>query len=114
MGEPPAPFVGAWPTDDGTRFRVWAPEAAAVHVRLHDAGGDTALEREPGGYWITTLRGVGPGRRYSFVLDAGPPRPDPASLAQAEGVHGPSLVVEPAFAWTDADWVPPDLLDSVF
>jgi maltooligosyltrehalose trehalohydrolase len=45
------------------------------------------------------------GRRYAFRLDDGPERPDPCSLWQPEGVHGPSAVVRPdRFSWSDGGW----------
>ena len=49
-----------------------------------------------------TADGAGPGARYGFSLDGGPPRPDPRSPSQPDGVDGLSAVVDhDAFAWTD-------------
>ena len=57
------------------------------------------------GYFEATVSGVEPGDRYFYVLDEEKVRPDPASRFQAEGVHGPSVVVDPhAFRWTDHEW----------
>ena len=39
---------------------------------------------------------VQPGTRYFYVLDGERRRPDPASRAQPEGVHGPSQVIDPS------------------
>ncbi len=45
------------------------------------------------------------GDRYAYVLDGGPPIPDPVSHFLPEGVHGPSEIVDPAaFHWTDDAW----------
>jgi maltooligosyltrehalose trehalohydrolase len=64
-----------------------------------------ALEPAPRGYHVGVLDDVPVGTRYLLRLDDGPERPDPASRCQVEGVHGPSMVVEPGFPWTDAGWL---------
>jgi maltooligosyltrehalose trehalohydrolase len=57
------------------------------------------------GYFWHTQPEVPPGQRYAYQLDGGPERPDPCSLWQPEGVHGPSAVVRPdRFRWTDHGW----------
>jgi maltooligosyltrehalose trehalohydrolase len=104
------PFLGAWADPEGTRFRVWAPEAHRVEVILD---GEHDLLATDDGYWEGHLAGVGPGATYWYQLDGGAVLPDPASMAQPDGVHGPSAVVEPSFAWTDEGFVPPSLEDSV-
>lgn len=54
------------------------------------------------------------GTRYLLSVDGGTPRPDPRSLRQPLGVHGPSEVVDvAAFAWTDGDWPGLDVLGKV-
>jgi maltooligosyltrehalose trehalohydrolase len=97
--------VGALYLDKvGCLFRVWAPRAGRVAVKILD--GDT-LDMRPsaGGYWEVTAEAVRPGRRYLFVLDGERERPDPASNFQPEGVRGPSAVVDHgAFEWQDDDW----------
>jgi maltooligosyltrehalose trehalohydrolase len=118
------PYLGAWPDPEGTRFRVWAPGAHRAEVVLADGGGSARAGGEgmgehdliatDRGYWEVHLPGVGPGTRYWYQLDGGALLPDPASMAQPEGVHGPSAVVEPAFAWTDDGFVAPTLEQSVF
>ena len=63
------------------------------------------MQPEEGGYHRHEEADVPEGRRYAFRLDGGPERPDPCSLWQPEGVHGPSAVVRPdRFAWTDGGW----------
>ena len=70
-------------------LRVWAPYASHV-----DAIVDGAWHRmrDAGFGW----RAVDVGRvdRYTFSLQGGPPRPDPRSRAQPEGVHAPSQWVD--------------------
>ena len=88
-------------------FRVWAPEAARVEVVVGPAGGDRTLTMDPagGGWWAATIDAAGPGTDYRFVLDGGPPRPDPRSQWQPQGVDGPSRVVDHGeFEWTDRHW----------
>jgi len=55
------------------------------------------------GFFEATVEGIGAGARYWYVLDGERRRPDPASRALPEGVHGPSEVVDArAFAWKHA------------
>lgn len=88
------------------RFRVWAPEKSEVALLLvSPVGRRVPMTKDIGGYWEAAVEGVHPGARYFFEVDGGPPRPDPASRYQPEGVHGPSEVVDPEeFIWTDKRW----------
>jgi len=87
------PWLGAVPDSSGTRFRVWAPKAQSLSVRI--AGGQAvSLLPEGEGYFAGRIEGVRPGARYLFRFPDGRERPDPASLQQPEGVHGPSEVVD--------------------
>ncbi len=89
--------------DGRCRFRVWAPHAERVEVRLGDR--IEPLAPEENGYHEAVLAGVPAGTRYVYRLDGSLERPDPASRFQPDGVHAPSAVVDPrAFAWTDAAW----------
>ncbi len=86
----------------GVEFRVWAPAAGRVSVRL--PGGDDELEPAGAGIWHGVVA-AGPGDDYRFVLDGGEAWPDPCSRWQPEGVRGPSRVLDlDAYTWTDADW----------
>lgn len=97
------------------RFLVWAPNAARVEVVLHHANAEAfLLEPIEQGYHCGSLAGVLPGNRYSLRLDGQTVRPDPCSQFQPEGVHGPSEVVDPRFAWTDEDWAGLPLEACVF
>jgi maltooligosyltrehalose trehalohydrolase len=98
----------------GTRFTVWAPNAASVHVHLHESGEQVGLEPVGGGYH-TALVPCGPGTGYGYVLDdRGSPLADPASRYQPEGVHGPSQVVDfDGFRWSDQGYHPAPWRDAV-
>ncbi len=99
--------LGARPDAEGTHFRVWAPQAGMVDVLIERAGAPTRepLQAQPDGLFEGTCAGVEPGDRYRFLLDGRGPFPDPASRFQPDGVHGASMVVDPAsFAWSDHGW----------
>jgi maltooligosyltrehalose trehalohydrolase len=91
------------------RFHVWAPNASRVQVHLLDPQERfIQMTSGPDGYWQTVAEDVSPGARYYYRLENGDgeskDRPDPASRYQPEGVHGPSQVANPHFAWDDACW----------
>ena len=94
----------------GVHYRVWAPARRQVDVAVEDGARGVRhvpLAREPGddGYWSGVVDDAGPGTRYKIRLDGGDSFPDPASRWQPDGVHGASVVVDPAaFAWTDDGW----------
>jgi hypothetical protein len=81
--------LGAVPVGEGeVEFRVWAPHARSVAVRL--GSGDAPLE--PGEVWQGRAAAK-PGDDYVFVVDGEELR-DPCSRCQPRGVLGPSRVVE--------------------
>jgi maltooligosyltrehalose trehalohydrolase len=84
--------LGARPIDDQlTEFRVWAPNAKTLFLRLGDV--DVPLDDE--GYGIfSTVQTAPPGTDYWFVAD-GAAAPDPASRWQPSGLRGPSRVFAP-------------------
>jgi maltooligosyltrehalose trehalohydrolase len=93
-------------------FRVWAPAASRVEVRLGSARIER-LAREEQGHFSAILDDVEAGTPYLFRIDGGPERPDPASRLQSSGVHGPSRVVDLGFDWQDAAWRGVPLTDYV-
>jgi maltooligosyltrehalose trehalohydrolase len=103
--------LGATPQDDGTvEFRVWAPEAERVAVRVGSA--DDELLDEGFGVRGAAVPAAA-GDDYWLVVD-GKRLPDPCSRWQPKGLRGPSRVLDPrAFAWTDEGWAGPDLADLV-
>src|SRR4051812_47109640 len=90
-----SPWLGAVPDRVGKRttFRVWAPRAKSLEVRI-DGGKTAAMKADGDGYYAATLDGVGAGARYFYRFPDASERPDPASLLQPDGVHGPSEVVD--------------------
>ena len=90
--------------DGSTRFRVWAPRHERVGLRIVGPEVRTlAMTPVADGYHDAVVDGAGRTGRYWYVLD-GVERADPASRWQPDGVHGPSAVVAPGFAWTDHAW----------
>jgi maltooligosyltrehalose trehalohydrolase len=84
--------LGAIPLGpDRVAFRVWAPNAESVSVRVRDA--DHPLERSDDGTWSADVS-ARTGDDYVFVLGDGRAVPDPCSRFQPGGVRGPSRVVD--------------------
>jgi maltooligosyltrehalose trehalohydrolase len=72
------------------------------------------MERDALGYFRAVVDGIDPGARYSYRLDQGDSRPDPASRFQPDGVHAASQVVDAAaFCWSDQAWKGVALRDTV-
>jgi maltooligosyltrehalose trehalohydrolase len=85
------------------RFEVWAPNPGRVELVVD--GRTVAMERDERAWWRADVEGAGPGSRYGFSLDGAPPRPDPRSMHQPDGVAGLSAVVDHgAFEWRDHRW----------
>ncbi|HVL03074.1 MAG TPA: 1,4-alpha-glucan branching protein GlgB, partial [Acidimicrobiales bacterium] len=97
----------------GTSFAVWAPSARAVRVVGDFNGWDGRLHpmRSLGssGVWELFLPEVGAGARYKFEIltQAGHLRlkADPLAFAAEPAPGTASVVVEPSYVWTDADWL---------
>jgi malto-oligosyltrehalose trehalohydrolase len=108
--------VGAICGKDGVFYRIWAPKARKVDVEITSREGVTRrleLKNRGRGYFEGHDPDGRAGDAYGFCL-GGPVLPDPASRAQADDVHGKSLVVDPgAYVWRDAGWRRPDFRDVV-
>lgn len=96
--------LGVTYASGSAHVRVWAPLAQSVALHLCDRDVTIPLQKD-GKYWQTLTNQLQEGDTYKFVLNDTIQRPDPASLAQPEGVHGPSQVVNlNTFTWTDSTW----------
>jgi maltooligosyltrehalose trehalohydrolase len=91
--------------DRRCEFTVWAPNAETVALQIvapkHQL---IPMQKQDQGYWQVTAPDIEPGTCYLYQLNGGETRPDPASFAQPEGVHGPSQVIDQDFTWKDHDW----------
>jgi 1,4-alpha-glucan branching enzyme len=100
------PF-GAELVAGGARFRLWAPDAGDVALRLEGPGPerDVAMQGGDDGWFSVVVPGARAGTRYRFAIDGETLVPDPASRFQPEGPHGPSEVIDPeAHEWSDTGW----------
>jgi malto-oligosyltrehalose trehalohydrolase len=97
------PFGASVIDANRTRFRLWAPVQREVSVQLE--GGERVSMRRDASGWFEAEAPCGAGTLYRYVLESGMAVPDPAARAQADDVHGPSLVVDPrAYRWDTVDW----------
>ncbi len=97
--------LGAVLSNDGVRFRVWAPKVASVSLVVTEESKEIRMDPDGNGYFTTFLDNVKPKTRYSYLLNGDQLRPDPVSRSQPEGFHGPSEVINPdEFKWQDQDW----------
>ncbi|MCB9948603.1 MAG: malto-oligosyltrehalose trehalohydrolase [Rhodospirillaceae bacterium] len=97
------PFGAEVVGDGAVRFRLWAPAQTAPVVVLED-GGEFPMAAAGDGYFEAAVPAAH-GSAYRYRLDNGFLVPDPASRAQGDDAHGPSLVVDPRrHAWQDGGW----------
>ena len=104
--QPPTP-LGAM-----DRYRVWAPSAGAVEIRVDG----TVHTMAPAGEGWFELSDPAPvaGARYAFRLDDGELwLPDPRSLSQPGGVHAASEVVDAQALAPSPGWEGRDLRGAV-
>ncbi|HEV7826435.1 MAG TPA: alpha-amylase family glycosyl hydrolase, partial [Mycobacteriales bacterium] len=89
---------------------VWAPEAS--RVRVVSGGTQHEMTSGDGGWWSVDLTGD---VDYAYLLDDDEtPVPDPRSIWQPHGVHGPTRRYDhDRFEWTDAAWTGRALPGSV-
>lgn len=96
-------------------IRLWAPQANAVTLLRGTGKAVEPLQQQAYGFWELSTNTLREGDTYQFQLDQKTRVPDPASLNQPEGVHGPSRVQDiEKFPWTDAAWVNPTLAEYIF
>jgi len=98
------PF-GAELEDGRVRFRLWAPGARTVGVKLIDAARVLAMQQSDDGWFELRTEAARAGHRYRYVIDDEIDVPDPAARFQPEDVHGPSEIIDAAaFDWADGEW----------
>lgn len=84
---------------------VWAPFAEQVTLHNETSGIALQMQKDVLGYWSLQTDRITKGDIYRFSLDNGERLPDPASLSQPMGVHGPSQAIDlHDFKWTDQHW----------
>jgi maltooligosyltrehalose trehalohydrolase len=86
------------------RFLLWAPLSKMVEIVVNEKQ-FLRPEMVGSGYWEVYTEGIKPGDTYQVKLDNRIIMPDPVSLSQPEGVHGPSRAVDmESFKWEDEQW----------
>jgi malto-oligosyltrehalose trehalohydrolase len=99
------PFGAELLLDGSVRFRVWAPEAAFLHLALEGSAERMPMARVDGGWHELVTAAATAGSLYRFVLPNGMQVPDPASRFQPRDVNGPSEVIDPAaYRWRSVAW----------
>jgi maltooligosyltrehalose trehalohydrolase len=98
---------GAEPLPEGgVRFRLWAPAAKRVDIKI----GPNFHEMSPAGegWYARVVEHAKAGTRYHYRIDGGPLVPDPASRFQPQDVDGASEVIDPRASrpgnWTTPPW----------
>ncbi|WP_111413973.1 malto-oligosyltrehalose trehalohydrolase [Billgrantia lactosivorans] len=91
-----------------TQFALWAPSAARVELEVEGLAAVAMTQAGEGRFVGEAPCDHGARYRFRVFLDETPEGvavPDPAARAQAGGIEGPSLVVDPyRHAWRHADW----------
>ncbi len=110
-------MLGASVGNRGCEFRVWAPHANRIEVRLLRRNTNAALElpmeRAGEGHFVLQASAE-PGDRYFYLLDQHQSVPDPVSRLLPQGVHGPTEILDPKqFTWSDTGWPGLPLKDYV-
>ncbi|MGW8194424.1 MAG: malto-oligosyltrehalose trehalohydrolase [Desulforhopalus sp.] len=102
------PFGTRIVPDDGVLFRLWAPGAQKVDLRLtpdEASPADFPMTARPGGWFVLHHKGARAGDRYQYRIDGGLLVPDPVSRRQDRDIHGASVICDPNdFAWHDLQW----------
>lgn len=94
------------------RFRVWAPRADSMSLKL----GERTLPMTAGqrGWWELEAEAAH-GSDYAYLINGEEPAlPDPRSLWQPQGLHGPSRRYDHSrFFWEDERWQAVPLASAV-
>src|SRR3981081_494194 len=107
-------FIGARLSKNGCRFRVYAPNAAAVHVvrEFNNWSQDPTnlLTKSNDDYWEGEVAGATKGQKYRYLLatqDGRPPlrKIDPAARDTVHSGLGDSnnggFIVDPSYPWAN-------------
>ncbi|NKF23109.1 malto-oligosyltrehalose trehalohydrolase [Solimonas marina] len=99
----PLPFGATVLDERRTRFRIWAPDEAQLQLEIEGQPPQPMTRSDDG--WFEAYGSCGAGACYHYRLDNGVAVPDPASRAQADDVHGDSVVIDPRdYDWQHPQW----------
>jgi len=101
-------MLGAQVNGNQTEFRIWAPFAERLTLRLLRRNGnrdDFPMQRSENGDFRLNAN-ASPGDKYFYLINDDPLQlPDPVSRFLPDGVHGPTAIVDPdSFRWSDQTW----------
>jgi maltooligosyltrehalose trehalohydrolase len=82
-----------FPPGETPVVRVWAPRARQMAMEI-DGKKNIRLQKKGDGWWEVSCPELQHGDRYVFCINGRSRYPDPASLSQPVGVHGPSACVD--------------------
>lgn len=94
--------MGAIPHENGCTFRVWAPHADTVSVRVKSENAPLVLEPEGNGVWAGNSRDARPGDTYKFIITHGADifeRIDPYAREVTNSVGEGVIIDSDAFDW---------------
>lgn len=102
---------GAFCRGGATIFRVYAPHAPSVRIRLYDEAEELLCEapmiKNSSGEWETSFEALPAGQRYHYIVD-GKVKIDPFSrsfIPSASEDKAPySVVSKSSFEWSDDSW----------
>jgi maltooligosyltrehalose trehalohydrolase len=89
------PFGCELQEPSGVSFRVFAPGADTMRLKLGGASAPLQMNSTGNGWHQLSVSDAGPGTSYFLVLPDGTRVPDPASRYQPDDVYGPSEVIDP-------------------
>jgi len=96
---------GAEVRNNSTRFKLWAPKAKSVRLKLKGRRGLLDMEAQGEGWHRLEVEGIGAGAQYKYVLPDDTEIADPTSRFQPDSVEDFSEVIDPgAYAWSDVPW----------
>ncbi|AQT69213.1 1,4-alpha-glucan branching enzyme GlgB [Anaerohalosphaera lusitana] len=96
------PGAGAVPYDNGTTFRVWAPNASTMHVAGEfNSWSDSAtpLAHEGNGWWSADISSASLGDEYRYVIDGTLWKTDPRARDVVSSV-GNGVIYTNDYNWT--------------
>ena len=112
--------MGANLVEGGATFRVWAPNARAVHVigdfNGRSRGEASLLNRGERGHWLGFVPGVRDRQRYMFYVvgeDREGPKRDPYARELQTPFPSDCIVRETDFPWHETGYVTPAFHDFV-
>ena len=99
--------IGVNFNDNGdAKVVVWAPTAKKIELKIIDQNKLINLAADNYGFWSVVTNEIKPNSLYQLRIDEDNYYPDPASLSQPEGVHGPSQAIDlKNFNWSGPNFI---------